>query len=169
MLSQKRSLLRLTAKDTQFGRGTFTSWLIESAGTLPIKRAKDHAGQRVDNSVVFEKLISALEEGDMAVLFPEGMSRYYPEIAPLKQGVSRIVSDTLSRQKGNPAFELAISTASITYLHRVRLRALPPCLVLLRAKIDLQVSAPARRTSSAQTSSSRSTLPSSSLRAPTRT
>ncbi|GAA5954102.1 hypothetical protein JCM8115_003311 [Rhodotorula mucilaginosa] len=114
----RRSLLRLTAKDTQFGRGTFTSWLIESAGTLPIKRPKDHKGEKVDNSKVFEKLIGALEKGDMVCLFPEGLSRYYPEISPLKQGVSRIVSDTLVRQKDNPDFRLAIQTTSIVYLHR---------------------------------------------------
>jgi len=56
----------LTAKDTQFHRGTFSSFLIENAGTLPIKRPKDHNGQKVDNSIVFEQLIKALEEkGDM--------------------------------------------------------------------------------------------------------
>ncbi|GJN94167.1 hypothetical protein Rhopal_007241-T1 [Rhodotorula paludigena] len=139
----RRSLLRLTAKDTQFNRGTLTSWLIESAGTLPIKRPKDHAGQAVDNSIVFDTLIRALEKGDMAVLFPEGMSRYYPEIAPLKQGVSRIVSDTLSRQKDNPDFELAILTASITYLHRNLFRSdvlvtfHPPIYVSSRTHPDL--------------------------------
>lgn len=122
--SSRRSFLRLTAKDTQFGRGTFTSWLIESAGTLPIKRPKDHKGEKVDNSVVFATLIRALEKGHMTVLFPEGMSRYWPQIAELKQGVSRIVADTLTRQKDNPKFELAIQTASITYLHRVRALAL---------------------------------------------
>uniref|UniRef100_A0A0K3CPL7 BY PROTMAP: gi/472581825/gb/EMS19540.1/ acyltransferase [Rhodosporidium toruloides NP11] n=1 Tax=Rhodotorula toruloides TaxID=5286 RepID=A0A0K3CPL7_RHOTO len=116
--SSRRSFLRLTAKDTQFGRGTFTSWLIESAGTLPIKRPNDHKGEKVDNSVVFATLIRALEKGHMTVLFPEGMSRYWPQIAELKQGVSRIVADTLTRQKDNPKFELAIQTASITYLHR---------------------------------------------------
>ncbi|GAA5876264.1 hypothetical protein JCM3774_002341 [Rhodotorula dairenensis] len=114
----RRALLRLTAKDTQFGRGTFTSWLIESVGTLPIKRPKDHKGEKVDNSQVFGKLIGALEKGDMVCLFPEGLSRYYPEISPLKQGVSRIVSDTLIRHKDDPTFRLAIQTTSIVYLHR---------------------------------------------------
>ncbi|KAK4705015.1 hypothetical protein P7C70_g1191, partial [Phenoliferia sp. Uapishka_3] len=118
MASQKRKHLRLTAKDTQFGRGTFTSWLIESAGTLPIRRPKDHLGQKVDNSIVFAKLIDSLESGDIVCMFPEGLSRYFPELAPLKQGVARIVSDVLSRQKDNPNFELAIQTCSITYLHR---------------------------------------------------
>ncbi|GAA5836273.1 hypothetical protein JCM11251_001449 [Rhodosporidiobolus azoricus] len=116
--TSRRSLIRLTAKDTQFGRGTFSSWLIEAAGTLPIKRPKDHKGEKVDNSVVFEKLIKALEEGDACCVFPEGMSRYHPEIAPLRQGVSRIISDTLTRQRDNKGFRLAVQTCSITYLHR---------------------------------------------------
>lgn len=50
-------MLRLTAKSTQFGRKTFTSWLIESAGTVPIKRRNDYAGQEVDNSEVMETLV----------------------------------------------------------------------------------------------------------------
>lgn len=111
-------MLRLTAKATQFGRGTFTSWLIESAGTLPIQRPKDASGQPVDNRIVFGKLIDALEQGDMICMFPEGLSRYFATLAPLKQGVARIVSDTLSRQRNNPSFELQIQTCSITYLHR---------------------------------------------------
>jgi glycerol-3-phosphate O-acyltransferase/dihydroxyacetone phosphate acyltransferase len=34
---------------------------------LPIRRPKDHLGQKVDNSVVFAKLIEALGKGDMIV------------------------------------------------------------------------------------------------------
>jgi hypothetical protein len=53
-------MLRLTAKSTQFGRKTFTSWLIESAGTVPIKRRKDYIQgsiDNVDNSEVMGKLM----------------------------------------------------------------------------------------------------------------
>ena len=53
-------MLRLTAKSTQFGRKTFTSWLIESAGTVPLKRRKDYEKgsiDDVDNSNVMEKLM----------------------------------------------------------------------------------------------------------------
>ncbi|GAA6059126.1 hypothetical protein JCM10212_003873 [Sporobolomyces blumeae] len=122
----QRSLLRLTAKDTQFGRGTFSSFLIENAGTLPIKRPKDHNGHKVDNSVVFEQLIKALEDkGDMICMFPEGLSRYSSEMAPLKQGVSRIISDTLTRrvQAGDRAFKLAVQTVSISYPQRNSFRS----------------------------------------------
>ncbi|KAG8744840.1 hypothetical protein FRC10_009364 [Ceratobasidium sp. 414] len=84
--SKKRNMLRLTAKDTQFGKPTFQSWLIESAGTLPIKRRKDHAEGEADNTLVMESLVGALGEGDAICLFPEGMSRYHPSVAPLKTG-----------------------------------------------------------------------------------
>jgi len=95
-------MLRLTAKATQFGHKTFTSWLIESAGTVPIKRRKDSPEDNVDNSDAMLKLMEvicsdvstdralilsqALELGDAVCLFPEGMSRYHPTIAPLKTG-----------------------------------------------------------------------------------
>src|SRR5438270_8527155 len=54
---QRRNMLRLTAKATQFGRRTFTSWLIESAGTVPLKRRKDYADGNADNTGAMEYLI----------------------------------------------------------------------------------------------------------------
>lgn len=50
-------MLRLTAKSTQFGHPTFTSWLIESAGTVPIMRRKDAADGAVDNTAAMLKLM----------------------------------------------------------------------------------------------------------------
>ena len=66
-------------------------------------------------------------------LFPEGMSRYHPTIAPLKTGgtyaiffngtslansptVARLVSDVLSQNRHNPDFEIDVLTCSITYM-----------------------------------------------------
>ncbi|GAA5908504.1 uncharacterized protein JCM6883_005568 [Sporobolomyces salmoneus] len=150
----KRSLLRLTAKDTQFGRGTFSSFLIENAGTLPIKRPKDHLGQKVDNSIVFHDLIKSLEQnGDMICMFPEGMSRYHSEMSPLKQGVSRIVSDTLTRrvEAGDSSFKLAIQTVSMSYPQRNSFRSdvlitfNPPIYVSAQTHPDL-VSTPSTTT-----------------------
>lgn len=63
------------------------------------------------------------------------MSRYYPHMAPLKQGVSRIVSDTLSRQQDNPKFQLSIQTCSITCTQAPFLPALCPRL-LTRKHLD---------------------------------
>ncbi|KAH9847959.1 hypothetical protein C2E23DRAFT_740771 [Lenzites betulinus] len=122
--SKKRNLLRLTAKSTQFGKKTFTSWLIESAGTVPLMRPKDYAdGSKVDNSHVMRYLMEALELGDAVCLFPEGMSRYHPTIAPLKTGVSRLVSDVLTRNRHNPDFEVNVLTCSVTYMHRQHFRS----------------------------------------------
>lgn len=50
-------MLRMTAKATLFGHRTFSSWLIESAGTIPIKRKKDYADGTADNSEVMLKLM----------------------------------------------------------------------------------------------------------------
>ncbi|KAI0369706.1 hypothetical protein BV20DRAFT_967706 [Pilatotrama ljubarskyi] len=121
--SKKRNLLRLTAKATQFGKKTFTSWLIESAGTVPIKRRRDYGDSAVDNSDAMQYLKEALELGDAVCLFPEGMSRYHPTIAPLKTGVARLVSDVLSRNRHNPDFEIDVLTCSITYMHRQHFRS----------------------------------------------
>ncbi|KAJ6625901.1 hypothetical protein B0H10DRAFT_1782405 [Mycena sp. CBHHK59/15] len=121
--SKERNMLRLTAKATQFGHRTFTSWLIESAGTVPIKRRKDYADGSADNTDVMEKLKEALELGDAVCLFPEGMSRYHPTIAPLKTGVARLISDVLTRNRNNPDFEISLLTCSVTYMHRQHFRS----------------------------------------------
>ena len=73
--------------------------------------------------------------GDAVCLFPEGMSRYHPTIAPLKTGgvsrpysclykvltypstVARLVSDVLTRNRYNPDFEIDVLTCSITYMY----------------------------------------------------
>ncbi|OJT08103.1 hypothetical protein TRAPUB_1038 [Trametes pubescens] len=47
----------LTAKATQFGRKNFTSWLIESAGTVPLMRRKDAPDGTVDNSHAMKYLV----------------------------------------------------------------------------------------------------------------
>ncbi|KIJ68151.1 hypothetical protein HYDPIDRAFT_83038 [Hydnomerulius pinastri MD-312] len=121
--SRTRNMLRLTAKSTQFGHRTFTSWLIESAGTVPIKRRKDFTDGNADNADVMDKLMEALELGDAICLFPEGMSRYHPTIAPLKTGVARILSDVLTRNRDNPDFSISILTCSVTYMHRQHFRS----------------------------------------------
>jgi len=56
-------------------------------------------------------------------LFPEGMSRYYPTVAPLKTGVARLASDVLSKCRDDPTFEVDILTCSITYMHREHFRS----------------------------------------------
>ncbi|KIY44427.1 hypothetical protein FISHEDRAFT_67536 [Fistulina hepatica ATCC 64428] len=122
-ISQRRKLLRLTAKSTQFGRRTFTSWLIENAGTVPIMRPKDFPDGKVDNTEIMKKLAEALDMGDAVCMFPEGMSRYHPRIAPMKTGIARLVSDVLTKNQDDPNFEIYVLTCSITYMHRQHFRS----------------------------------------------
>lgn len=69
----------MTAKSTLFGLRTFSSWLIESVGTLPVKRPWDTPGKKVDNSAVFETLMQALEKnGDMVCMFPGELHSAFP-------------------------------------------------------------------------------------------
>jgi glycerol-3-phosphate O-acyltransferase / dihydroxyacetone phosphate acyltransferase len=49
-------MLHLTAKSTQFGKKTLTSWLIEAAGTVPIERRKDFAEGIANNDAAITKL-----------------------------------------------------------------------------------------------------------------
>jgi glycerol-3-phosphate O-acyltransferase / dihydroxyacetone phosphate acyltransferase len=65
-------MLRLTAKATQFGHKTFTSWLIESAGTVPIKRKKDYPDGNVDNSDVMENLVEVCFPLDSVIPYDNG-------------------------------------------------------------------------------------------------
>ena len=51
----------MTAKDSQFGRKNFTSWLIESVGAVPLKRRKDHPEGQVDNTVVLDGLVEVYQ------------------------------------------------------------------------------------------------------------
>lgn len=48
----------MTAKDTQFGHKTFTSWVVESLGTVPLKRRRDHPEGELDNTVVLDGLVT---------------------------------------------------------------------------------------------------------------
>jgi len=49
--------MRFTAKASLFGQKTFSSWLIEAAGTVPIQRRKDNPDGTADNSGAMTALI----------------------------------------------------------------------------------------------------------------
>ena len=53
----------MTAKDTQFGHKTFTSWVVESLGTVPLKRRRDHPEGELDNTVVLDGLVTVCPVG----------------------------------------------------------------------------------------------------------
>ncbi|KAA1064440.1 hypothetical protein PGT21_003047 [Puccinia graminis f. sp. tritici] len=120
-----RRMLRMTAKATHFRKPTFSSWLIEKAGSVPLQRAQDYQPEtRIDNSGTRELLMNALcQQGDAICIFPEGISRYHPALAPFKTGAARIASDVLCQFKNQEKFEINLLPCSITYLHRQNFRS----------------------------------------------
>jgi glycerol-3-phosphate O-acyltransferase/dihydroxyacetone phosphate acyltransferase len=49
-------MLRFTVKSTLFGKKTFTSWLIEAAGSVPIQRRQDSAEGGTNNDATMATL-----------------------------------------------------------------------------------------------------------------
>ena len=47
----------MTAKSTLFGRRTFSSWLIENVGSVPVKRRMDDPHGENDNTLAMNSLI----------------------------------------------------------------------------------------------------------------
>ncbi|KAG0377961.1 hypothetical protein BGX24_005050 [Mortierella sp. AD032] len=120
---KSRSMIRMTAKDTFWHKPGVFNYVIKNAGTIPIKRRKDYDNQKVDNGDAMGALIDSLGTGSCVCMFPEGISRYHPQLAPFKAGVAMIASDTLARFKDQPDFSLTLMTTSINYLHREKFRS----------------------------------------------
>ncbi|KAF9128643.1 hypothetical protein BGW39_004862 [Mortierella sp. 14UC] len=120
---KSRSMIRMTAKDTFWHKPGVFNYVIKNAGTIPIKRRKDYDNQKVDNADAMGALIDSLGTGSCVCMFPEGISRYHPQLAPFKAGVAMIASDTLARFKDQPDFSLTLMTSSINYLHREKFRS----------------------------------------------
>ncbi|KAF9090676.1 hypothetical protein BGX29_011347 [Mortierella sp. GBA35] len=120
---KSRSMIRMTAKDTFWHKPGVFNYVIKSAGTIPIKRRKDYDNQKVDNADAMSALIDSLGTGSCVCMFPEGISRYHPQLAPFKAGVAMIASDTLAQFKDQPDFSLTLMTTSINYLHREKFRS----------------------------------------------
>ncbi|KAH8924238.1 hypothetical protein BT69DRAFT_1218021 [Atractiella rhizophila] len=127
--SAKRSLIRLTAKDTHFNQNTVASFLIRQSGAVPIMRPKDHLEKpefvKEGNIQTFSKLIQALQKGACVLLFPEGISRYHPSISPLRTGAARIALTALSTAPTDTSepFTLTVLPVTLTYLHRFHFRS----------------------------------------------
>ncbi|KAG0274859.1 hypothetical protein BGZ95_009409 [Linnemannia exigua] len=90
---KSRSMIRMTAKDTFWHKPGVFNYVIKNAGTIPIKRRKDYDNQKVDNGDAMGALIDSLGTGSCVCMFPEGISRYHPQLAPFKAGVAMIASD----------------------------------------------------------------------------
>jgi hypothetical protein len=60
-------------------------------GAIPVHKPDDSAGRgAVRNDQMFASTYAALEEEDLVVIFPEGITVDHPSIAPIKTGAARI-------------------------------------------------------------------------------
>lgn len=58
-----------------------------SCASVRLQRTQDHRNLVQDNTAAFESIISLLSKGECVAIFPEGLSRYHPQLAPFKNGV----------------------------------------------------------------------------------
>ncbi len=63
--------------------------ILRAVGAIPVARRKDHTA-KVDNDAAFAACRSALENGGVLVLFPEGKTHGRLRVEPLKTGLARI-------------------------------------------------------------------------------
>ncbi|MDH3705380.1 MAG: 1-acyl-sn-glycerol-3-phosphate acyltransferase [Acidimicrobiia bacterium] len=69
--------------------GWFMTWI----GGIPVHKPEDREGRRgaTSNDQMFASCYQALHDGGNLLIFPEGVTRNEPSIAPLKTGAARIV------------------------------------------------------------------------------
>ena len=70
-------------------------WVMRELGTVPIFRARDHAGEseearREANEQSLGALAEAVAEGSFSALFPEGQSHDAPHVTPVRSGAARL-------------------------------------------------------------------------------
>lgn len=76
-------------------RWPIIGWVMRKMGTVPIYRAKDHAGEgesarRESNARSLDALAAAIASGSFSALFPEGQSHDAPYVTALKSGAARL-------------------------------------------------------------------------------
>lgn len=86
--------IRFTANAQSF-RNPLSGVFLRAAGVVPLMRVKDavalgEAADRDRNTAAFDALIDALRDGGITMIFPEGVTGDWPQLAPLKTGAARI-------------------------------------------------------------------------------
>lgn len=86
--------IRFTANAQSF-RNPVAGVFLRAAGVVPLMRVKDavalgETADRTRNAAAFDALIAALREGGITMIFPEGVTGDWPQLAPLKTGAARI-------------------------------------------------------------------------------
>jgi len=102
------------------------SWVMDWVGAIPVHKPEDRGAG--SNDVMFASAYGALEEGSHLMIFPEGITRDEPSIAPIKTGAARIVLG--ARAKGIEGIQ--ITPVGIYYENKAS----------LRSDVSIQIGAP---------------------------
>lgn len=87
---------RIVARD-KIWKVPFAGWIMNWIGAIPVHKPKEHAGP-VSNDTMFGSCYEALRKRLQLLIFPEGITREDPSIAPVKTGAARIALG--ARQSG---------------------------------------------------------------------
>lgn len=108
---------RIIARD-KIWKIPVAGWVMKWLGAIPVHKPAEHKG-RTSNDEMFASCYTALEDKKMLLIFPEGITRDDPSIAPIKTGAARIALG--ARAKGTEG--LLIVPVGIHYEDKAALRS----------------------------------------------
>jgi 1-acyl-sn-glycerol-3-phosphate acyltransferase len=109
--------VRMLGKAPLF-RMPVVSWLVRGVGALPVYRQKDGA-DTAQNRDTFTAVDSALKNGEVVLIFPEGISHDAPQLQPLKTGAARMALS--ARDSG--LNDVMVVPIGLTYRDKERFRS----------------------------------------------
>ncbi len=107
---------RIIARDKIF-KIPVVGWIMTWLGGIPVHRAVDKG--RSGNDQMFSSCYTALRAGNEIMIFPEGVTRDDPSIAPVKTGAARIAMGARS----DGVAGIKITAAGIHYENKAALRS----------------------------------------------
>ena len=120
LLAGRGRRVRCAAKDTLW-RSWWCRPLLRACGAVPLQRRADH-GKNADNAAALRLLAEALAAGDVVVLFPEGLSRFHPQLAtPLFSGAV-VVAAAAASLEADADFAVPVVPCGIHYGRREHAR-----------------------------------------------
>jgi 1-acyl-sn-glycerol-3-phosphate acyltransferase len=107
---------RIIARDKIF-KIPVVGWIMRWLGGIPVHRAVDKG--RSGNDQMFASCYKALHDGNEIMIFPEGVTRDDPSIAPVKTGAARIAMGARS----DGVADVKLTPAGIHYENKAALRS----------------------------------------------
>ena len=108
---------RIVARD-KIWKVPFAGWIMNAIGAIPVHKPKEHRGP-TSNKDMFASCYQALADGEPLLIFPEGITREDPSIAPVKTGAARIALG--AREEGTSG--IRILPIGIHYEDKAALRS----------------------------------------------